>query len=86
MGHSIDLIVIGTQGRGAVEKMWVGTVTDKVLRKAHCPVLATRPAHAAPLGLHSDGRSEETLFRISIERTGEVIIGRPPHEISMRMR
>ncbi len=45
--HSIDLIVIGTQGRGAVEKMWVGSVTDKVLRKAHCPVLAMRPGHAA---------------------------------------
>ena len=38
------------------------------------------------LGLHSDGRSEETLFRISIERTGEVKMGRPPPEISMRMR
>ena len=38
------------------------------------------------LGLHSDGRSEETLFRISIERTGEVTMGRPPCEISMRMR
>ena len=38
------------------------------------------------LGLHSDGRSEETLFRISIERTGEVTMGRPPREISMRMR
>ena len=38
------------------------------------------------LGLHSDGRSEATLFRISIERTGEVTIGRPPREISMRIR
>ncbi len=45
--HGIDLIVIGTQGRGGVEKMWVGSVTEKVLRKAHCPVLAIRPAQAA---------------------------------------
>ena len=40
--HDIDLIVMGTHGRGGVEKMWLGSVTEKVLRKAHCPVLALR--------------------------------------------
>ncbi len=40
--HSIDLIVMGTHGRGGVERMWLGSVTEKVLRKAHCPVLALR--------------------------------------------
>ncbi len=45
--HDIDLIVMGTQGRGAVEKMWLGSVTDKVLRKAHCPVLAMRASQVA---------------------------------------
>ena len=40
--HGIDLIVMGTHGRGGVEKMWLGSVTEKVLRKAHCPVLALR--------------------------------------------
>jgi nucleotide-binding universal stress UspA family protein len=37
--HGIDLIVMGTHGRGGVEKMWLGSVTEKVLRKARCPVL-----------------------------------------------
>ena len=45
--HDIDLIVMGTHGRGGVEKMWLGSVTDKVLRKAHCPVLAMRPSQVA---------------------------------------
>ncbi len=40
--HGLDLIVMGTHGRGGVEKMWLGSVTEKVLRKAHCPVLALR--------------------------------------------
>ena len=40
--HGIDLIVMGTHGRGGVERMWLGSVTEKVLRKAHCPVLALR--------------------------------------------
>ncbi len=45
--HDIDLIVMGTHGRGGVEKMWLGSVTDKVLRKAHCPVLAMRASQVA---------------------------------------
>ncbi len=40
--HAIDLIVMGTHGRGGLEKMWLGSVTEKVLRKAQCPVLVVR--------------------------------------------
>jgi nucleotide-binding universal stress UspA family protein len=34
-----DLIVIGTHGRGGVARMLVGSVTDRVVRLAPCPVL-----------------------------------------------
>ena len=34
-----DLIVIGTHGRSGFERFVLGSVTDKVLRKAACPVL-----------------------------------------------
>lgn len=40
--HGIDLIVMGTQGRGAVERMWVGSVTQGVLRRAPCPVVSVQ--------------------------------------------
>ncbi len=40
--NDVDLIVMGTHGRGGLEKMWLGSVTEKVLRKAHCPVLVVR--------------------------------------------
>lgn len=39
-----DLIVIGTHGRGGVEHLLLGSVTEKVLRKAACPVLIVPPA------------------------------------------
>ena len=39
-----DLIVLGTHGRGGFEHLVLGSTTEKVLRKAHCPVL-TVPAH-----------------------------------------
>jgi nucleotide-binding universal stress UspA family protein len=36
---AIDLIVIATAGRGAVARLMMGSVTDKVMRTAPCPVL-----------------------------------------------
>ncbi len=41
-----DLIVIGTHGRGALKQMLLGSVAEKVVRKAPCPVLTVRePGH-----------------------------------------
>ena len=52
--HSIqmaaDLIVMGTHGRSGVERLMLGSVTEKLLRKARAPVLtvpAAAPADAA---------------------------------------
>jgi nucleotide-binding universal stress UspA family protein len=44
--HGIDLIVMGTQGRGTVERMWVGSVTQGVLRRASCPVVSVQQPRA----------------------------------------
>ena len=42
----VDLIVMGTHGRMGPDRLMLGSVTEKVLRKASCPVLAVRkPAH-----------------------------------------
>lgn len=44
--QEIDLIVMGTHGRGPVAHMLLGSVADNVIRKAPCPVLTVRhPAH-----------------------------------------
>lgn len=37
--NEIDLIVMGTHGRGAIAHMLLGSVAEKVVRKAPCPVL-----------------------------------------------
>jgi len=39
----INLIVIATSGRGAVSRLLMGSVTDKILRTAPCPVLTVHP-------------------------------------------
>ena len=37
--HHIDLIVMGTHGRGAVSHLFMGSVAERVVRTAPCPVL-----------------------------------------------
>ncbi|MDQ2052666.1 universal stress protein [Natronolimnohabitans sp. A-GB9] len=41
--EDIDLIVMGTAGRGGFERALVGSVTDAVVRTAPVPVLTVRP-------------------------------------------
>ena len=44
--HEIDLIVMGTHGRGPIAHMLMGSVAERVVRKAPCPVLTVRnPEH-----------------------------------------
>ena len=40
--HPIDLIVVGTHGRGAVKQLLLGSAAERVVRGAPCPVLAVR--------------------------------------------
>ena len=39
----IDLIVLGTHGGGLASHLLLGSVAEKVVRKAPCPVLTVRP-------------------------------------------
>jgi nucleotide-binding universal stress UspA family protein len=46
----VDLIVMGTHGTSGFQHLLLGSVTEKVLRKASCPVLTVPPrAHAGPV-------------------------------------
>jgi len=41
--RSADLIVMGTHGRGGFERLILGSVTERVVRTARCPVLTIPP-------------------------------------------
>jgi nucleotide-binding universal stress UspA family protein len=38
-----DLIVMGSRGLGGVRRVLMGSVSDSVVRHAHCPVMIVRP-------------------------------------------
>ena len=40
--HLIDLIVVGHHGRGGITQFLLGSVAEKVVRSAPCPVLTVR--------------------------------------------
>jgi len=41
--NDMDLIVLGVRGHSLVETLFVGSTTDRVLRRAPCPVLSVQP-------------------------------------------
>jgi len=43
--HHPDLVVIATDGRGGLARLFLGSVAEAVVRKAGCPVLTIREAH-----------------------------------------
>jgi nucleotide-binding universal stress UspA family protein len=43
-----DMIVVGTQGRSAVERFWLGSVAEAVVRDARVPVLVVPSTSAGP--------------------------------------
>ena len=40
--HGVNLIVMGTHGRGGLEHLFLGSVAARVVRRASCPVLTVR--------------------------------------------
>jgi nucleotide-binding universal stress UspA family protein len=41
--EKVDLIIMGAHGRKGLDKAIFGSVADKVVRDAHCPVLTIHP-------------------------------------------
>ncbi len=44
--HDVDLIVMGTHGRGAIAHLLMGSVAERVVRTAPCPVFTVRDTEA----------------------------------------
>ena len=49
--ESVDLIIAGTHGRGAIAHLLLGSVAERIVRTATCPVLTVRSGEHAKLTL-----------------------------------
>jgi len=56
--QKMDLIVMGTHGRRGFDRLMLGSVTERVLREARCPVLAV---HRPPRGYVASARGREVI-------------------------
>ena len=43
--HGIDLVVVGSHGKGAIERTFLGSVSERTIRTAERPILVTRHPH-----------------------------------------
>lgn len=43
-GGAVDLIVMGTYGKEGIDRFFFGSTTERVMRKAGCPVLVIPPS------------------------------------------
>jgi nucleotide-binding universal stress UspA family protein len=63
--QDVDLIVMGTHGLKGVDRVALGSVAEKVLRKARCPVLVSRKTGqgvAAPEGGQDSVHLQRLIF------------------------
>ncbi len=61
----VDLIVVGSRGRSPLKRTLMGSVSDSVVRHAHCPVLVVRKEHR-----HTQLLSGEASSGARRERSG----------------
>src|SRR5262249_6708313 len=53
--HNIEMIVMGTHGRRGFDRLVLGSTTDRVIRKAACPVLVVSSSSQTALNTAPDG-------------------------------
>lgn len=58
---TIDMIVLGTHGRSGIDRMLIGSIAERVLHHAPCPVL-TIPPTADPATVHPAVRFKRIVY------------------------
>ena len=69
----VDLVVMATHGRGALSRVWLGSVADYLLRHLHAPVLLVRPGESAQV--YGGTRLERVLVPLDTSSTSEEALG-----------
>jgi nucleotide-binding universal stress UspA family protein len=65
----VGLIIMTTHGHGGLNRLWLGSVADRLLRRVHMPILLVRPVDGVP---HTEFR--HTLVALDGLAEGERIL------------
>jgi nucleotide-binding universal stress UspA family protein len=71
----VDMVVMGTHGRSGLDRMLLGSVTERVLRLSDVPVLTVRLTEGARRV--QDAEDAEGVARKALEREGYEVAGFP---------
>ncbi|MBR9988526.1 MAG: universal stress protein [Gemmatimonadetes bacterium] len=72
--HEIELIVMTTHGRSGVERAWLGSVADSVIRTSTRPVLLVRPGDGTPASAADTDDVGHVLITLDGSKTAEYAI------------
>jgi nucleotide-binding universal stress UspA family protein len=70
--RDVDLVVVGTHGRRGLDRLMMGSVAERVLRRATCPVLAVRErvsTFVSPGSVHEPVRLQKLLCCVDFSET-----------------
>jgi len=67
--NMIDLLVMGTVGRTGLNRMIMGSVTEKVIREVPCSFLTMKSENVITLQLESNIRDIENLYQTAVQLT-----------------
>jgi nucleotide-binding universal stress UspA family protein len=68
VAEKVDLVVMATHGRGALSRFWLGSVADRLVRRATAPVLLVRPQEGSP-----DLAHEPVLHQVLVPLDGSAL-------------
>ena len=67
----IDLLIIGTAGRTGLNRMIIGSVTEKVIREVPCSFLTLKEEHVIKLQLETKINDIENLYNTAVQLVEE---------------
>jgi nucleotide-binding universal stress UspA family protein len=77
----VDLIVMGTSGRGGGPGSWLGSAAERVLRRARCPVVSVRPdvEPRPPERLHGTGDDRLLVVPVDVNDASHDVVSKAKH-------
>jgi nucleotide-binding universal stress UspA family protein len=73
--HDIGLVVMTTHGRGGLERAWLGSTTDSMVRRSAAPVLLIRPSdETREVSAAGDGVFRRMLVALDGSETAEAAL------------